>query len=66
MLSITVKMEPAKANRRAIVVDREHRIATIVTRGTKVNVVSSGKAVDSDQGVTVMSINVSKYNQQDY
>jgi hypothetical protein len=63
---MAVKMEPAKANRRAIVFDREHRMATIVTRGTKVNVVSSGKAVDSDQGVTVMSINVSKYNQQDY
>jgi hypothetical protein len=66
MLSIAVKIVPTKPIRRAITEDREQRMAIIAIRGTRVNVVSSGKAADSDQGVKVISISDSKYNQKDY
>jgi hypothetical protein len=66
MLSIAVKIVPAKPIRRALTEDREQRMAIIAIRGTRVNVVSSGKAADSDQGVKVISISDSKYNQKDY
>jgi len=47
----------------AIFVERVKRTADIATRGIRVSVVSSGKAIDSDQRVILVTIRASQRHQ---